>query len=119
MQQKKEPKRQKSETDKAWIKQKKKAAAEKIQANRDKQRDRWWERRKERENKGVFLHVVKGTKKGAQKGCFGKCKGPFDPRPALKPDEMKRTPEQEKEAKRKRNILRRANRRRIQKQRRK
>ena len=32
----------------------------------------------------------KATKRGAQRGAFGSgCKGPFDPRPALKPSEMR------------------------------
>lgn len=55
------------------------------------QRTRWYLRRQERELTGRRLRAVKGSTKCAQRtrGAFGKPRGPFDGRPALRPKQMK------------------------------
>jgi len=49
----------------------------KVLSNKEKRRQRWEKQRKEREDLGLRLCKVKSTKKGGQKGAFGKCRGPF------------------------------------------
>ncbi len=71
----------------------KKAKEEKVVkaelTNKQKQRKRWKDRRDEKMEDGIRIHEDSATKKGAQKGAFGKCKGPFDPSPELTPKQMK------------------------------
>jgi len=74
-------------------------------SSKEKQRNRWKERYEERIKLHTRPQAVRSSKKGAQKGAFGKCKGPFDPAPAARPKQMKRSAEKaesERKAKNKR-----------------
>lgn len=66
---------------------------EKVQAEEKKgraaQKKRWAKRQKDRQDIGLRIRKEKGTKKGAQKGAFGKRQSEVDSKPALKPKEMK------------------------------